>query len=92
MAKRYSIAEIRNRLSEVVHEAEGGEEITLTRRGKPVAVLLSRQRFTRLQGKSTGFWSAYQGFRKMLGFKQLEISRDDFAGLRDREQGRDVDL
>ena len=51
MAKRYSIAEIRNRLSEVVHEAEEGEEITLTRRGKPVAVLLSRQKFTRLRGK-----------------------------------------
>ena len=92
MAKRYSIAEIRNRLSEVVHEAEEGEEITLTRRGKPVAVLLSRQKFTRLRAKSVGFWSAYQGFRKMAELKRLGISRDDFAGLRDRGQGRDVNL
>ncbi|MDO8706574.1 MAG: type II toxin-antitoxin system Phd/YefM family antitoxin [Sulfuricaulis sp.] len=92
MAKRYSIVDIRNRLSEVVHEAEKGEEITLTRRGKPVAVMLSCDKYARLRGKSVGFWSAYQGFRKMFAFKRLGVGRDVFAGLRDRGQGRDVNL
>jgi prevent-host-death family protein len=41
MSKRYSIAEARNHLPAIVHDAERGKPIHLTRRGKPVAVLLS---------------------------------------------------
>ena len=41
MAKRYSIAEARSNLSSIVDQAEAGQEIELTRRGKPVAVVVS---------------------------------------------------
>ncbi|MEW6569314.1 MAG: type II toxin-antitoxin system prevent-host-death family antitoxin, partial [Chloroflexota bacterium] len=41
MTKRYSIAEARQNLAAVVHELERRARIELTRRGKPVAVMLS---------------------------------------------------
>jgi prevent-host-death family protein len=37
----YSIAQARNQLSELVHQAESGKTVKLTRRGKPVAVVVS---------------------------------------------------
>ena len=36
-----SIADARNRLPALVHQAEAGEAVTITRRGKPVAVVIS---------------------------------------------------
>ena len=44
----YSIAQAKNNLSGLVHEAEQGRPVQLTRRGKPVAVLISTQQFDRL--------------------------------------------
>lgn len=93
MTKRYSIAEVRNRLSEVVHQAETGEKITLTRRGRPVAVLVSQQEFARLRGELKGFWEAYQAFRKEIGSpSRLGIRSAAFRNLRDKTRGREVDL
>ncbi len=41
MDKTYSIAEARNDLSNVVREAEAGRPVTLSRRGRPVALVIS---------------------------------------------------
>jgi prevent-host-death family protein len=41
MGKTYSIAEARNDLSNVVREAEAGRPVTLSRRGQPVAMVVS---------------------------------------------------
>ena len=41
MVKKYSIAEARTHLPTIIDEAEAGLEIELTRRGKPVAVIVS---------------------------------------------------
>jgi prevent-host-death family protein len=41
MANRYSIAEARDRLARLVHDAEKGIAVELTRLGKRVAVLVS---------------------------------------------------
>lgn len=92
MTKRYSIAQVRDRLSEVVHEAEAGEKITLTRRGKPVAVLVSQNEFARLRGEAKGFWEAYQTFRQQVGLQRLRIAPSTFRGLRDKAAGREVKL
>jgi len=51
MSRRYSIAEARIRLPRIVDQAEAGIEVELTRRGQPVAVLVSCREFERLQGK-----------------------------------------
>lgn len=47
MDRTYSIAEARNDLSSVVREAEAGQPVTLSRRGKAVAVVLSAAAFAR---------------------------------------------
>ena len=48
MNDAYSIAAARNNLSGLVHEAEQGHPVRLTRRGKPVAVLISTEQYERL--------------------------------------------
>lgn len=92
MTKRYSIAEARDQLPRVIHEVESGQYAELTRRGKPVAVLLSVHEFRRLAGQSTGFWQAYTTFREDVDVPGLGLKKGDFAGLRDRHPGRTPDL
>jgi|FaiFalFF_MnMetaG_3_1042247.scaffolds.fasta_scaffold26612_2 prevent-host-death family protein len=47
--KSVSIAEGRRRLAELIREAEAGRSVTLLRRGKPVAVLMSASTYNRLE-------------------------------------------
>jgi antitoxin Phd len=89
MSKQYSIAEARNHLPAIVHDAERGKPIQLTRRGKPVAVLLSIDAFERLSQSRPDFWSALQAFRKSRDLSDLDVDAI-FAGVRDRSPGRGV--
>ncbi len=66
MQKQFSIAEAKNRLPTIIHYVEKGPYVKLTRRGKPVAVLLSIQEDERLSRKYTGFWSAVSEFRRKI--------------------------
>jgi len=43
-----SIAEAKNALTRLIHEAEQGEIVHITRHGKPVAVLLSKEAYEQL--------------------------------------------
>jgi prevent-host-death family protein len=92
MERDYSIAQARNRLSEIVHEAEAGKPVRLTRRGKPVAVLIAARDYQRLSGQSISFWDALTKFREAARVETLGIGREVFEGLRSREPGRDVRL
>ncbi len=92
MQKQFSIAEAKNRLPTIVHYVEKGPSVELTRRGKPVVVLLSIQEYERLSRKYTGFWSAVSEYRRKLEDKGIEISDSDFKGLRDLSLGREVGL
>ena len=44
----FSIAETRRNLPSLVREAENGRTVRLTRRGKPVALLIGQREFERL--------------------------------------------
>ena len=66
------------------------EQIELTRRGEPVAILLSIDAYRRLAEPKVKFWDAYTAFRK--AHAEPEIQPEDFEGLRDRSPGREVDL
>ncbi len=91
MLKSYSIAEARNHFTEIVHKVEQEATIELTRRGKPVAFLLSAQEYERLQKGRTDFWRAYLAFRERYQLDELDIDVDNiFANVRDRSPGRDV--
>lgn len=44
-----SVAEAKIQLTRLIHRAESGETAHITRRGKPVAVLLSEDEYARLR-------------------------------------------
>ena len=90
MEKQYTISEAKNRLPSIVHSVERGPSVKLTRRGRPVAILLSIKEYEKLLHKNVGFWNALTNFRKQAG--ELGISENDFKGIRDCSSGRTVDL
>lgn len=92
MARRYSIAEARHNLAAIVHELEDQPVIELTRRGEPVAVLVSMERYQRLLPGGKGFWAAYSAFRETFGPDELDSAGDVFSALRDQSPGREVAL
>ena len=67
-------------------------KVALTRRGEPVAILLSMHEYQRLLAKETRFWDAYTAFRTSVDLTQLDIEPNVFHGVRDPAPGREVDL
>lgn len=90
MVKKYSIAEASNNLTDIVHEAEEGTRVELTREGKPVAVLIGTNEFERMAEEAPSFKEAYEKFRREYDLVELNIDPDEvFAGIRDPSPGRD---
>lgn len=90
MSTRYSIAAARDNFPRLVHEAEQGQEVELTRRGRRVAVLVGSEQFERLKSDKRDFWQAYETLRDELSLAELDIDPDVvFEGVRDRSPGRD---
>lgn len=92
MSKRYSIAEARSQLPSIVDQAEAGQEIQLTRRGKPVAAVVSLQELERLRGGRTHFGEAYRRFLKAHPLREVAVDKGVFESARDRGTGRKVAL
>jgi prevent-host-death family protein len=88
MSKRYSIAEARNQLPAIVHDAEKGKPVELTRRGKPVAVLMSFSDYEKLARMRPDFWSSLQAFRERSDLTDLDVDAI-FAGV--TENARDFE-
>ena len=92
MVKKYSIAEARDNFTAVVHEAEEGAKIELTRRGRPVAVLVGLEDFERLSNRKKGFWQAYQDFCRTHDLASADINPDEIWGdIRNSSPGRDFE-
>ena len=90
MAKSFSIAQARHQLAALVHQLEHQSRIQLTRRGKPVAVLLSMREYNRITAQSKGFWDAYAAYIAATDLRRLNIEPQIFEGLRDKTFGREV--
>lgn len=88
--RRVSIAQARDRLPAIVHDVEQHGPVEITRRGEPVAVMLSHAEYRRLIGERTDFWATYERFRDGSDLSALDLGEDVFSGLRDRSPGRDV--
>ena len=89
MTERYSIAEACRKLPKLIHEAERGKAVELTRRGKPVAMLISRRRFEQLASKYSVFAEAYRNFAERVDLAKLDFDPDQlFSGVRAATQGR----
>jgi prevent-host-death family protein len=91
VVKRYSIAEAEENLTSLVHEAEQGNQVELTRQGKPVAVLVGAEDFERMGNKAApSFREAYEKFRREHDLVELDLNPDEiFADVRDPSPGRD---
>jgi prevent-host-death family protein len=92
MSQRYSIAEARSCLPSLVDQAEAGVEVELTRRGQPVAVLVSRREFDRLRGRRLHFGDAYRTFLEKHSLEEIGVEDDFATSTRDRTTGRKVSL
>jgi prevent-host-death family protein len=92
MSSRYSIADARTNLPTIVDKAEAGMKVELTRRGKPVAVVVSLREFERLQGDRTRFREAYKHFLDRYSLKEIGLEDDFLSSLRDKRVGRKVRL
>jgi prevent-host-death family protein len=87
--KQVSVAEAKNTLPALLHEAEAGP-VEIVRRGKPVAVILSRVSYDRLRGKNEGVWGALERFRAEHDLEQLDAA-SVFEAVRDaKAEGRPV--
>lgn len=90
MDKNYSVAEAKNRLPELIRQAEGGDSVQITRRGRPVAVILSQARFAQLQSRAKpDLWGAIQKFRAAADFEGIELTNEEIDSWRDKSPGRD---
>ncbi len=93
MSKKYSIAEARSNLPTIVDQAEAGAEIELTRRGKPVAVIVSPRQLERLRGERARFSDVYKAFIRKYSLEQIGTEDDDFlTSTRVKDIGRKVNL
>lgn len=85
MDRTCSIAEARNDLSGVVREAEAGHPVTLARRGRPVAVVISADEFSRMERRRPSIAEAIDEFRRKHG---ADLDELDWLPARDRSTGR----
>ncbi len=95
MSTSYSIARARNKFTELIRQVEEQDEpVQVTRRGEPVAVILSQEEYERLLANQLrqDFWQAYQSWRQEWLVDQLEDEADPFVDARDRSSGREVNL
>jgi prevent-host-death family protein len=87
----YSVAEARDKLAKLVHQAERGRPVRITRRGKLAAVLVSAAEFDRGRGRGAGGpGDAILAWRAKHG--GLELSAQEIESWRDRSRGRVPDL
>ncbi len=89
MSKRYSIADARDQFTSLVREVEKALTVEITRRGEPVAVLLSWREYQSLTSQKK-FWDNYRSFRDQFDLARLEIDPQVFEGVRDQSPGRQV--
>ena len=93
MTDRHSIAEARRNLPALIREAENGKEVELTRRGEPVAMLISYRAFKHLASIRRGFIAAYRDFTTNIDVSNLELNPDElFGDVREETGGRDIRL
>ena len=90
MMPRYSIAEARNHFAELVHDLKHISRVEVTRRGRPVAILLSVEEFEMLCAGNITFESAYEAFRNAHDLAKEKIESEIFDDLRDPSVGRDM--
>jgi prevent-host-death family protein len=86
--RRYSIAEAGQQLASIVHAVERGPAVEVTRRGKPVAVLVPLAQYRRLALAQRSFKDALRAFRSSHDLKALSLADKTFSDVRSQSSGR----
>lgn len=92
MTISYSIAEARNHFAALIRRIEEEERLVqVTRRGEPVAVILSQEEYERLmtQQPERDFWRAYQEYQEMWKDVPMDIEDDIWQDVRDKTPPRE---
>ena len=96
--KQCSITEIKEHLSSVIQEVEGGTRVVLTRRGTPVAVLLQVADYEqlaheRLTQPARDFGEWLEKFRREHAqeLEELWAEGDPFEGIREQSPDEDYE-
>jgi antitoxin Phd len=85
----YSITDARSQLPKIIHTVEEGDVTQLTRRGKPVAVLLSVKEYEiLLKQKKGSLLQAIATYRSLKKSTDEELTSKDVDSWRDKETGR----
>ena len=93
MTERYSIADARRNFPKLVHEAEHGKVVGLTRRGELVAMLIGGRHYEQLSSNYRGFAETYRSFAINVDLENLDIEPDRlFSISRKDKHERKVDL
>jgi prevent-host-death family protein len=90
----YSIAEARDRFAALIRQVERKRQaVQVTRRGTPVAVILSQEEYDRLLNSQMehNFWPAYHEWRRAWE-PELWADDDTFGDVRDQSPGREIAL
>jgi prevent-host-death family protein len=87
----FSIADARSQLPKIIHTVEEGDVTQLTRRGKPVAVLLSLKEYKALlaQGKGS-LLHALKAYRVLKKDGNEDLSNEEVDSWRSKETGREL--
>jgi prevent-host-death family protein len=95
MTTTYSIAEARDQFAALIRDAEESKRpVQVTRRGQPVAVILSAEEYGRLLANQPerDFWTAYQTWRQKWNVSELNMNPDEiWGGIREQTPAPDTD-
>ncbi len=89
---KVSVTEARQHFARLIKQTQQGKTIEITRRGEPVAVLLSASQYAAITGERSSFIDAMRQVRERLGVDELEIGDAEFEGLREESPGREISL
>jgi prevent-host-death family protein len=92
MKKVHSVGSARANLPAIIDDVQSGRVIQVTRRGQPVAVIMSPAEYATLERRQSTFGEACAEFRARFGVHDLGLDRGFFRALRDQKPGRKVRL
>lgn len=82
-----TIADAKNNLPRLIHAAEAGDDIHISRHGKPVAVLISAERYQQLFNTGKGVFHAIMQWREKYG--GVDLADEEVDSWRDRSPARE---
>jgi prevent-host-death family protein len=87
----FSITDARSQLPTIIHSVEKGVVAQFTRRGEPVAILLSLKEYeTLLLQRKGSLLQAFNAYRSLMEQTNDEFLDEDVDSWRDKEEGRNL--